>query len=179
MTVQHSTADAASSSEIRLLFLHGLESGPQGAKYQALKAAFGDVLAPDCSGIGDEGARLRIIQGKLERQPASYVVVGSSMGGLMALLLWRALPQRIAGLVLCAPALQRPAARNLDLDRLPATRVIHGRHDRVVPLRYSRPFGQRLLIVDDDHSLKHSLPQIVAATADVFRELAPPAPQKQ
>ncbi|MFO7576736.1 MAG: YqiA/YcfP family alpha/beta fold hydrolase [Pelovirga sp.] len=157
---------------MKLLFLHGLESGPRGSKCQALEQVFGEVLAPDCSGIADEQQRLAVIRRQISGATLPFLVVGSSMGGLLALLLHQALPQAVAGLVLCAPALHRDAANTLDLDSLPPTRVIHGRADRVVPLAVSYPFGDRLLVVDDDHRLGNSLPVILQAVFDLKLELA-------
>lgn len=149
---------------MKLLFLHGLESGPHGAKYQALQAALGDVISPDCRGISDPQQRLQIILREIDHIQERLLVIGSSMGGLMALLLQQAVPQRIAGLLLCAPALHRPAAAGLTAENLPPTLIIHGGRDQVVPISASRQFGAPLLAVDDDHSLKNSLPLIVAET---------------
>lgn len=150
---------------MKLLFLHGLESGPHGAKYQALRTAFGDVISPDCSGISDPQQRLQIILREIGQLPEEWLVVGSSMGGLMALLLQQTVPERIAGLLLCAPALHRPAAEGLTAENLPPTLIIHGRRDRIVPIAASRRFGVPLLEVDDDHRLGNSLSLIVAETA--------------
>jgi len=155
---------------MKILFLHGLESGPHGSKYQALKETFGEVLAPDCTGIKDERKRLDIIQQEIGREGGPFLVVGSSMGGLMALLLQQENPEQVAGLVLCAPAIQRPAAANLDLHNLPPTVVIHGTRDNVVPLEVSRPFGKRLITVDDDHRLSKSMPEILAACRTIQAE---------
>lgn len=149
---------------MRLLFLHGLESGPHGSKYQALNSAFGQVLSPDCSGISDPQQRLQIILAALEQIDEQLLVVGSSMGGLMALLLHQEVPAQIAGMLLCAPALHRPAAKGLSAENLPPTKIIHGLNDSVVQITASRKFGVPLLEVDDDHSLKNSLPIIVAET---------------
>jgi pimeloyl-ACP methyl ester carboxylesterase len=156
---------------MQLLFLHGLESGPHGAKYQALKKTFGDVISPDCSGISDPQHRLRIILASLEALDGPLLVIGSSMGGLMALLLQQAQPERVAGMLLCAPALHRPAAAGLNADTLPPTKIIHGRRDKVVPISSSRRFGAPLLEVDDDHSLKNSLKIILAETAQLKAQL--------
>ena len=148
---------------MKILFLHGLESGPHGSKYQALKETFGEVLAPDCTGVKDERKRLVIIQQEMSRAEGPFLVVGSSMGGLMALLLQKENPEQVAALVLCAPAIHRLAAAGLELDNLPPTVVIHGTQDDVVPLKVSRPFGSRLIKVDDDHRLSNSMPQILDA----------------
>jgi len=157
---------------MKILFLHGLESGPHGSKYQALKWMFGDILAPDCTGVKDESQRLRIIQQQLETENEPVIVVGSSMGGLMALLLNQANPDKVAGMVLCAPAIQRPAAKNLDVATLPPTIVIHGTADTVVPFDCSAIFGERLIAVNDDHRLSHSLPSILRAVFDMKLGLA-------
>jgi pimeloyl-ACP methyl ester carboxylesterase len=157
---------------MKILFLHGLESGPHGSKYQALRWMFGDVLAPDCSGVKDETQRLDIIQQQLEKEKEPVMVVGSSMGGLMALLLHQASPEKVAGMVLCAPAIHRPAAINLDVEKLPPTIVIHGTADTVVPFNCSAVFGDRLVAVDDDHRLSSSMPEILRAAFDMKLRLA-------
>lgn len=150
---------------MQLLFLHGLESGPHGTKYQALRKNFGRVLSPDCSGISDPQRRLQIILAAIEQEREQFLVVGSSMGGLMALLLHRAAPERIAGMLLCAPALHRPAAAGLSAKNLPPTIIIHGSNDPLVPIAASRNFGLPLIEVDDDHSLTNSLSLIVSEVA--------------
>jgi len=149
---------------VKLLFLHGLESGPHGAKFQALQNVFGEVLSPDCSGISDPQQRLQIILSAIEPAEQPLLVVGSSMGGLMALLLQREVPDKIAGLLLCAPALHRPQAAGLTAEHLPPTVIIHGRRDQVVPIEASRQFAADLIEVDDDHSLKQSLELIIKET---------------
>lgn len=146
---------------MQLLFLHGLESGPHGNKYLALKKNFGEILSPDCSGVSDPQQRLQIILTCIEQEDGPFLLIGSSMGGLMALLVQRVIPDRIAGMLLCAPALHRPAAEYLTAENLPPTIILHGRQDAVVPIEASREFGVPLLEVDDDHSLKDSLPIII------------------
>ncbi|MDX2480710.1 MAG: YqiA/YcfP family alpha/beta fold hydrolase [Desulfuromusa sp.] len=152
---------------MKFLFLHGLESDPHGSKYQALNEIFGEVLAPNCTGVKDEAERLKIIQDDISREDGPFLVIGSSMGGLMALLLQKENPEQVAGLVLCAPAIHRPAAEKLDLNNLPPTVVIHGTRDEVVPLEVSRPFGKRLIEVDDDHRLSNSMPEILRAVFEM------------
>ena len=146
---------------MKLLFLHGLESGPYGTKYQALKKHFGEVISPDCHGLVDPQQRLEIILATIREIEGDFLIIGSSMGGLMALLLQQAVPQRIAGMVLCAPALQRPAAAGIRAQGLPPTVIIHGTEDTVVPISGSRKFGVPLIEVNDDHSLKNNLPIIL------------------
>jgi len=156
-----------------ILFLHGLESGPHGSKYQALKAMFGAILAPDCSGVGDPWQRLEIIQKALVGEEEPFLVVGSSMGGLMAMLLHQANPAAVAGMVLCAPALHRPETPAFDYAGLPPTRVIHGSRDDVVPPASSLRFGARLTLVDDDHRLASSMEIILREVFELRLRLLP------
>ncbi len=152
---------------MKILFLHGLESGPHGTKYQALKEMFGEVVSPDCSGVIDEESRLRIIEQVVDSADGPFLVVGSSMGGLMALLLQGRRPEAVAGMVLCAPALHRPAAGGIVADNLPPTVIIHGRQDDVVPVEGSRSFGVPLIEVEDDHRLNRSISRILRAVFEL------------
>ncbi|MFA5701729.1 MAG: YqiA/YcfP family alpha/beta fold hydrolase [Desulfuromonas sp.] len=150
---------------MQLVFLHGLETGPYGKKYQALKQMFGTVISPDCEGVKEPQQRLKIIRRTLIDQTGPFLVVGSSAGGLMALLLQRVDP-RVAGLVLCAPAIHTEAAADLSPEGLPPTIIIHGIHDDVVPIDSSRCFRVPMLEVEDGHRLDNSIPLILL---EVFR----------
>ena len=150
---------------MQLVFLHGLETGPYGKKYQALKQMFGPVIAPDCEGVKDPDKRLEIIKHTLIDEPGPFLVVGSSAGGLMALLLQQVDP-RVAGMVLCAPAIHTEAAAGLSCAGLPSTIIIHGIYDDVVPIDSSRCFGVPMLEVEDGHRLDNSIPLILL---EVFR----------
>ncbi|MDY0189190.1 MAG: alpha/beta hydrolase [Desulfuromonas sp.] len=158
---------------MQLVFLHGLETGPHGSKYQALTSMFGPVLAPDCEGIKDPAQRLQIIQDSTKDQPGPFLVVGSSAGGLMALL-WQQVEPRIAGLVLCAPALHTDAAKGLSAAGLPPTLVIHARQDDIVPIASSRKFGAPLIEVDDNHPLSASIPLILQQVFNMKMQLQYP-----
>ncbi len=86
----------------RIVFLHGLESGPHGRKYQALAARFREVEAPDTTGIYDLETRVRVALDHLGGTPAT--LVGSSFGGLVALMVLAREPDLVQGMVLAAPA---------------------------------------------------------------------------
>jgi pimeloyl-ACP methyl ester carboxylesterase len=150
---------------MQIIFLHGLETGPYGKKYQALKQMFGTVISPDCEGITDPAERLEIICQRLEHEPGPFLVVGSSAGGLMALKLQQ-VDSRVAAMVLCAPAIHTDAAAGLSPEGLPPTLIIHGSHDEIVPIDSSRCFGVQMLEVEDGHRLENSLPLILL---EVFR----------
>jgi len=159
----------------RLVFLHGLESGPRGSKYLALAAMqAGSVLAPDTEGIGDPSERLRAIEASLAGLDR-LLLVGSSFGGLMAVRFAAAHPDRVAGLVLCAPALHR--AEWGPVPDVPAglpVRVLHGESDELVPLASVQEYcfrnGLPLRVVADGHRLAASLDVMIALVREVVVE---------
>ncbi len=163
---------------MRVVFLHGLESGPHGSKYQLLGGlGLGEVLAPDCYGVLDPGERLLRIREVLKGE-ASLLLVGSSFGGLMALRYAERWPEQVAGLVLCAPAVHRadwpapPAPRGIPLA------VLHGRQDEVVPLAavlaWAGPDLQ-VTVVEDGHRLEQSRAVLAQLVQDTWRRLEPPS----
>ena len=128
---------------------------------------FGNIIAPDCTGMDNEKDRLKKILLEIGTATTQFIVVGSSMGGRIALLLQQEHPELVAGLVLCAPALHHQPTTNLDLSTLPPTIVIHGSNDDIVPLKSSLPFGERLVTVADDHKLSKSMAEILQAVITI------------
>ncbi len=156
----------------RLVFLHGLESGPHGSKFQALRSLDPEIVSPDCAGVTDMGERLEIIGSSLAGI-GRLVLVGSSFGGLAALHFAQdpANRERIAGCLLCAPALTLPGADSIEF--IPAnTIILHGTRDDIVPIQSSRDFASshplRLLEVDDDHRLSASAALVVSLAAELL-----------
>lgn len=160
-----------------VLFAHGLEGTPHGAKPAALVAAGFDVTAPD-------GRRLSLAGRIAGLEAASagrtgIVLVGSSYGGLAALIVAIRHPERFRGLVLLAPALLAlpeigaPPESLVVPPGIPCW-VLHGRRDDIVPLAASEALVARsgplatLQVLDDEHALRGSLPAIV----DAVRQLA-------
>ena len=144
-----------------VLFCHGLESGPLGSKYQALKDAGFDVIAPDCRGM-NLLERVELVTEILrEHRP---LVVGSSYGGITAVLAAERARVSLPGMVLCAPALELAEAPNDAPQMLRAlcpTTIVHGKHDDVILPEVSHRFVERnvdvgLVMVDDDHRLNES-----------------------
>lgn len=179
-------AGASSVSQhhgVYVLFAHGLESGPWGRKSIALRDAGHDVTAPDCRGLGLD-ARVAVLVEALRAADPVPIVVGSSFGGLAALLAvaWAAAEGLVVpGLVLCAPALGLPVPPRWRIELEPhcPTLILHGRADDVVPIEGSREFarahGAELVELDDDHSLGRSLEPLLTAV-DSFSEASRPMP---
>lgn len=167
---------------LQLVFLHGLESVPQGSKYHTLQTlGLGEVVVPNCQDVLDPAERMRIIEETLREVPRA-VLVGSSFGGLMALLYAAAHPDRVAGLMLCAPAVHVPELVALPglpsgapLPQVPV-RVLHGTQDDIVPLEavqnYCEAQGFALTVVDDGHRLAASHAVMAQLVREVWEEVA-------
>ena len=142
---------------VQVIFIHGQDSSSQTHKATLLRAAYPDAIVPDFTGSLDER------MAKLAPQLAGrddWVIVGSSMGGLMGALWACAHPQQVRRLVLLAPAIHLPefAARPPAPIDVPVV-IYHGLRDTVVPLQQVRSIAERVFrnlqfhVVDDDHRL--------------------------
>ncbi len=168
--------------ETKVVFCHGLESGPHGVKYTAMKAAGIDVVAPDGQGR-NLGERLLDVLHEARTARGPCVLVGSSYGGAVALLAAKALErERRAPLavVLCAPALhleEPPLCENPPFIASPLI-ILHGRGDDVVPSRVSVEYAARaesegflvdLQLIGDDHRLSQHTRHLVSTVRRVSR----------
>ncbi len=145
------------------IFLHGKESGPAGKKLSLL----GDIARsqgwfpyhPDFTGLNTLEERAKVLD-QLPRESA--VLVGSSMGGLLALLEAQKYPH-LKGLFLMAPALGIP---ELYSGEIPApsvpTEVVMGWEDDVVDAKVvvdwscANDKNTVLHLIHDNHRLSES-----------------------
>jgi hypothetical protein len=145
----------AGPPRLRVLFVHGQESGPHGTKARLLAEHF-DALTPAMETADFEGCVRQIARAIEEFRPE--LVVGSSFGGAVAV----ALLQR--GLWQGPTLLLAQAAAELGVPlRLPEgvpVWIVHGTRDDVVPIasslvlaRSGSPEQVRLVEVRDDHRL--------------------------
>jgi pimeloyl-ACP methyl ester carboxylesterase len=142
-------------------FSHGQESGPWGTKIRALadiaRQSGHDVESIDYQGMADPRARARKLIDWCRAQPAPAILVGSSMGGYVALA--AASEAGAAGLFLMAPALYVPGYEEIPLPTPPACRItiVHGWRDDVLHWTGSTRYGElsaaRVVLVPDDHRL--------------------------
>lgn len=157
MSAFGTSSDASEEEEEPVIyFLHGLESGPHGSKYQNLRKS-NRVFSPSFQGM-DIWERLEKIACETQSM-RNLILVGSSYGGLLASLLYSRHPERVRGLVLMAPALYQEAAEQVE--RMPSDAVvIHARQDEVVPIGPVREkcarHGIKIIEVDDNHRLQES-----------------------
>lgn len=167
-----------------VFFLHGLESGPDGLKIQAMRALAEQLgwrtESPDFRSMRDPEARSRHL---LSLLPASgpVLLVGSSLGGYVAARVAElASPSPVQGIFLLCPAFDLPGyplQRPEQALRGDAVRIVHGRHDSVVPLvnseRAAAVWQCPLLVTEDEHPLHLSIELICAWLADWLRKQKP------
>ena len=156
----------------KVQFIHGLESGPQGAKARLLASTF-DSNTPQMDTSNFEGCIAQ--HANLIQTDKPDVLVGSSFGGavLVALLqrgLWHG-----PSLLLAQAALKRGLTTTLPRE-VPIW-IVHGTGDTVVDVEDSRRLAAdnsraevNYLELDDDHSLHASTAN--GALLDWVRSLA-------
>ena len=163
-------------------FSHGQESGPWGTKILALaevaRAVGHSVESLDYQGMADPQARARKLSTWCRAQPAPAILVGSSMGGYVALS--AASEVGAAGLFLLAPALYVPGYDAIQVPPPPACRItiVHGWQDEVLPwsgsTRYGELCGARVVLLPDDHRLVADLASLCRMFRQFLDELGLP-----
>ena len=133
---------------LKVLFLHGLESGPQGPKPKFLRSKGHKVHAPRLPKRSFADS-VRIAQSKIDKVKPDYIV-GSSRGAAVAM----AVNPRNAKLVLIAPAWRK---YNVSPDLPGGTVVLHSADDDVIPLRDSCGLGAQLYVCGADHRMNDDI----------------------
>lgn len=151
---------------------HGMESGPGGAKIQALKTAAEQspgVIAHAVDHRSSKDPEVRLQQMKAAMadagaDPQHTILVGSSMGGWVCAQLSAEIA--VLGCFMLAPALaleSYPQSRPQIGARF--SHIIHGWEDDVVPvapvLELAREQRIPILVLNDGHRLENSVPVIV------------------
>ena len=156
---------------MRLCFLHGLDSSPYGTKSSLLRKHYPECVIPALP--PDLNERLHILETSIK---SPLLIVGSSLGGLTALMFADLYPERVKALVLMAPAVgcSDPGLFSREKEEIcksvyvPAgirSIIIAGKKDELIPLdaieamirRSPEPANIELHAVDDDHNLHQSL----------------------
>ena len=113
------------------IFIHGLQGNAQGTKARFFRSRYPEMLIPDFR--GDLHQRMNRLEAVLSGH-GSIICVGSSYGGIMALLFAQKHPQWVRKLVLLAPALAWREFSPRPTKRLSLPVIIyHGLNDEVVP----------------------------------------------
>jgi fermentation-respiration switch protein FrsA (DUF1100 family) len=147
-----------------VVFSHGKESGPWGRKISALaevaRSEGYDAHSVDYRGLEEPRARIAKLVDVCKELSGDLVLVGSSLGGYVAVASASLLHAR--GVFLMAPALYvqgLPELRAGVLD-CPAS-VVHGWRDDVVPyehsVRFAHEYKAALHLLESDHRLHNQL----------------------
>lgn len=131
----------------------------------------------ECANADERVALLRATVAGLAVAAGQVVLVGSSMGGYVSMVLANELP--VAGLFLMAPALWMTEEEYTVQSYAPKTdrvEITHGFGDDVVPFENSVRFaaghrGSVLHLVDDDHRLGASHEFLAVQFADFLKGL--------
>lgn len=151
-----------------VVFSHGKESGPWGAKIAAMaevaRAEGFGVESVDYRGLDDPQDRITRLLAYCRNLHGRLVLVGSSMGAHVCTTASRLL--RAEGLFLIAPAFYMPGHESITPkppDGIPVT-VVHGWRDDVVPvensLRWARENQAALHIFESDHRMHDRIREI-------------------
>ena len=150
-----------------VVFSHGKESGPWGAKITAMadvvRRLGAAVESVDYRGMNDPSDRIRTLVGTMATMDGGVVLVGSSMGGHVAAAAAAEVAPR--GLFLLAPAFYMPGfeAHTPQAVTCPIA-ILHGWRDDVVPVansvRWAGEHFATLHLLDSDHRLEDQLPMI-------------------
>ena len=149
----------------RIIYLHGSDSSSQSGKARQFAEKFPGMITPDFTGDFDERmAQLKTIIGRKK----NWIIIGSSLGGLMGTVFTCQKPTQVRKLILLAPALMKdPFGSYLDLEPVSVpTTVIHGTADDVVPLDEAREYAEKFftnlkyIVVDDGHRLQKAFGEL-------------------
>lgn len=141
-----------------IVFIHG-SGGDKSQTFKArlLRGLFPGMLTPDFDGpISTRMTQLRAILGK----EAGWILIGSSLGGLMAALFAYKSPRQVHKLVLLAPAVSL-----IEFEKIPPaaidipTTIVQGTQDELIQLPEARELAEKVfthltyIVVEDDHRL--------------------------
>ncbi len=146
-------------SNPKVLFVHGLEGSPQGAKARLFAEHF-DASTPAMDTTNFDACV--DVQARAIESFRPDVLVGSSFGGAVVVALLVQGAWRGPTLLLAQAAVHYDADARLPED-VPVW-IVHGTRDTLIPVEHSRrlagtgsPDRVRLLEVDDDHPLHDSV----------------------
>ena len=156
-----------------IIFVHGLESSGHGFKGRFLKTLFPDILTPDFKRSNEYVPMYELLEYRMVElydilsSRKSWIIIGSSFGGLMGCLWSLQNPNNVNQLILLAPFIvsRKLKPRMYKPVDIPVI-VYHGKNDKVVNYKSARERAQRFFTnleyntVDDDHKLKSTVKSI-------------------
>jgi alpha/beta superfamily hydrolase len=164
---------------MKVIFSHGLESGPWGSKIKYLASIAiemgWDVDSIDYSGIRNPDDRVTKLVEYLNQEKQPFLLCGSSMGGYVSVVASRY--KKPLALFLMAPALYLPGYREQIFAPNGRVTIIHGVSDDVVPFENSQRFVREHLetelhLIESDHRLNDSLEVVGKVFKHVLENLS-------
>ena len=149
---------------MKIYFSHGKESGPWGNKIRRLAAIAREraceVESVDYTDLEDPDLRVERLLDVLKDEDDSFILVGSSMGGYVALLASEQVHAR--AVFLLAPAIYILGYKQQNhFANHENTEIIHGWFDEVIPpehsIQFAKEAGCTLHLISGDHRLSSSI----------------------
>ncbi len=159
---------------MKLIFSHGLESGPWGYKIKRLAVVaerHGLVVdSIDYTDTMDGDVRVERLVSVLEKESEPVILLGSSMGGYVSVVASEAVDTR--AMFLLAPALyMQQLSQQEYASRSPHIEIVHGWSDDIIPvensIRFAREADCYLHILSENHTLNDSI-DVVERLFDAF-----------
>jgi pimeloyl-ACP methyl ester carboxylesterase len=146
------------------IFIHGQESSSQGNKAVFFKDLFPEIIIPDFA--GDVATRMtKLNEILIDKQ--GIVMIGSSLGGLMASLYAFQNQNRMKKLILLAPAINLSEfSQYLSTKLTIPVYIFHGKNDEIIPLKPIQAIAERVFpdltftVMEDDHRLSKTFTTI-------------------
>jgi len=146
------------------LFIHGQESSSQGTKGVFFRNLFPEMMIPDFT--GDVSERMLKLN-ELLKDKEEIIMIGSSLGGLMAALYTFENKEKIKKLILLAPAINLPEFNPYVSQTISIpVYVFHGREDELLPLKDIQDISKKVftnlkfMVLEDDHRLSREFTSI-------------------
>lgn len=146
------------------IFIHGQESSSQGNKAVFFKDLFPEMIIPDF--VGDVATRMSKLN-KILVDKNGIIMIGSSLGGLMASLYAFQNQNRMKKLILLAPAINLSEFSHYLSKKLALpVYIFHGKNDEIIPLEPIRAIAKRVFpnltftVMEDDHRLSRTFTTI-------------------
>lgn len=159
---------------MKVYFAHGKESGPWGFKIKRLAEIAAkrncEVESVDYTDLMDPDLRVDRLLDLLANEVDDFVLVGSSMGAYVSLVVSGSVEAR--AVFLMAPALYIPTWKKQRYhSQSPHIEIVHGWSDAVIPvensIRYARDADCTLHLLSGDHPLNDSI-EVVGRLFDQF-----------
>ncbi|MFX0042617.1 MAG: alpha/beta fold hydrolase [Candidatus Hodarchaeota archaeon] len=159
-----------------IIFIHGLESSGRGFKAQLLKKQIPGIITPTFI-QSIPGKSYRILLKKrmnqlteILRKKDLWTLIGSSFGGLMAVLYTCRNPSKVKRLILFAPFLATPVLNPKNFSNIPLdvpVFIYHAKYDKIVSMKKARERAEQLfsnitfqIVENDNHHLQSTVKSI-------------------